>query len=63
MTLFFLVVLIAIIGYFSFKLYIHDNSTFYQLTGYSYFNVLMNKSVRTSYQLTKELEHIQGTKK
>ena len=63
MTLFILAVLIAIIGYFIFKLYSHDNTTFYQLTGYSYFNVLMNKSVRTSYQLIKELEHVQGTKK
>ncbi|AMO87191.1 Nuclease-related domain protein [Solibacillus isronensis B3W22] len=63
MTLFLLVVLIAIIGYFIFKLYTHDNTTFYQLTGYSYFDVLMNKSVRTSYQLVKELEHVQGIKK
>lgn len=63
MTLFILVVLIAIIGYFIFKLYSHDNTTFYQLTGYSYFDVLMNKSVRTSYQLIKKLEHVQGTKK
>lgn len=63
MTLFILVVLIAIIGYFIFKLYSHDNTTFYQLTDYSYFDVLMNKSVRTSYQLIKELEHVQGTKK
>jgi len=63
MTLFLLVVLIAIIGYFIFKLYSHDNTSFYQLTGYSYFEVLMNKSVRTSYQLIKELEHVQGTKK
>lgn len=63
MTIFILVVLIAIIGYFIIKLYSHDNTTFYQLTGYSYFDVLMNKSVRTSYQLIKELEHVQGTKK
>lgn len=63
MTLFLLVVLIAIIGYFIFKLYTHDNTTFYQLTGYSYFDVLMNKSVRISYQLVKELEHVQGIKK
>lgn len=63
MTLFILVVLIAIIGYFIFKLYSHDNTSFYQLTGYSYFDVLMNKSVRTSYQLIKEMEHVQGTKR
>ena len=63
MTLFMLVVLIAIIGYFIFKLYKHDNTPFYQLNGYSYFDILLNKSVRTSYQLIKELEHVQGTKK
>lgn len=63
MTLFLLVVLIAIIGYFIFKIYSHDNTTFYQLTGYSYFDILMKKSVRTSYKLMQELEHVQGTKK
>lgn len=63
MTLTILVVVIAIIGYFIFKLYNHDNTTFYQLTGYSYFDLLLNKSVRTSYQLMNELEHVQGSKK
>lgn len=63
MTLLLLVVLIAIIGYFIFKIYSHDNTTFYQLTGYSYFDVLKKKSVRITYKLMQELEHVQGSKK
>ena len=63
MTLFFLFVLMAVIGYFIVKFYRHDNTTFHQLTGFSYFDVLMNKRVRISYQLMQKLEHVQGTKK
>lgn len=56
-------VAIAIVGYFVFKIYNHDNSSFYKTTGYSYFDVMMNKSIRTSYKLMQELEQASGTQK
>ena len=63
MTLIFIIVAIAIVGYFVFKIYNHDNSSFYKITGYSYFDVMMKKSVRTSHKLMHQLEQANGAKK
>ena len=63
MTLILIIVAIAIVGYFVFKVYNHDNSTFYKMTGYSYFDVMMKKAVRTSHKLMHQLEQANGAKK
>lgn len=63
MTLVLIIVAVAIVGYFVFKIYNHDNSPFYKITGYSYFDVMMKKNVRTSYKLMQELEQANGARK
>lgn len=63
MTLILIIFAIAIVGYFVFKVYNHDNSTFYKMTGYSYFDVMMKKAVRTSHKLMHQLEQANGAKK
>ncbi|MGN7477827.1 nuclease-related domain-containing protein [Solibacillus silvestris] len=63
MTLFLLIAAIAIVGYFVFKIYSHDNTAFYKLTGYSYFDVLAKKNIRTSYKLMHELEQVKDARK
>ncbi|MEG0471656.1 MAG: nuclease-related domain-containing protein [Solibacillus sp.] len=63
MTLFIMIVLIAILGYFSMKTYQHDNTTFYKLTGYSYFDVMTNKKIRTTYMLVEKLDEVNGPHK
>lgn len=63
MTLFLLIVVIVIVGYFAMNIYRHDNTSFYKLTGYSYLDVLTNKKVRTSYKLVNELEQVKGVHK
>ncbi|ATP42103.1 5,10-methylenetetrahydrofolate reductase [Solibacillus sp. R5-41] len=63
MTLLFMVVLIAILGFFAMKTYQHDNTTFYKLTGYSYLDVWTNKKVRTSHKLVGILDEVKGPHK
>ena len=63
MTLFLLIVVIVIVGYFAMNIYRHDNTPFYKLTGYSYLDVLTNKKVRTTYKLVNELEQVKGVHK
>ena len=63
MTLILIIVAIAVVSYFVFKIYNHDNSPFYKITGYSYFDVMMKKSVRTSYKLMQELGQANGAQK
>lgn len=63
MTLFFLIVFIAIIGYFSINIYLHDNTSFYKLTGYSYFDLLTKKKVRLTYKLVNAFDTTNGSQK
>ncbi|MEG0383580.1 nuclease-related domain-containing protein [Solibacillus cecembensis] len=63
MTLLFIVVLIAIFGYFAMKIYQHDNTTFYKLTGYSYLDVWTNKKIRTTHKLVSVLDEVKGPHK
>jgi hypothetical protein len=63
MTLFILIVVIAIIGYVAMNIYLHDNSSFYKLTGYSYFDLVTKKKVRMTYKLVKAIEITNGPQK
>lgn len=63
MTLLLIVVLIAIFGYFAMKIYQHDNTIFYKLTGYSYFDVWTNKKIRTTYKLVRILDEVKSPHK
>lgn len=63
MALLFIVVLIAIFGYFAMKIYQHDNTTFYKLTGYSYLDVWTNKKIRTTYKLVGVLDELKSPHK
>lgn len=62
MTLFIIVVMV-IVGYPAYKIYIHDNTIFYKITGYSYFDVLMKKKVRILNKIMQDLEQAKGTRK
>lgn len=63
LTLILIIAAVAIVGYFVFKIYNHDNSPFYKITGYSYLDVMLKKNVRTSYRLMQEVEQVNGAKK
>lgn len=62
-TLLIVIVTIAIIGYFVITIYQHDNTTFYKLTGYSYFDLWTNKKVSAAHKLVGALDHVQGAHK
>lgn len=62
MTLFIIVVMV-IVGYLAYKIYIHDNTIFYKITGYSYFDVLMKKRVRVLNKVMHDLERAKGARK
>ncbi|MBD8033726.1 nuclease-related domain-containing protein [Solibacillus merdavium] len=62
MTLFIIVVMV-IVGYLAYKIYIHDNTIFYKMTGYSYFDVLMKKKVRILNKIMHDLEQAKGARK
>ena len=62
MTLFIIVVMV-IVGYLAYKIYSHDNTVFYKITGYSYFDVLMKKRVRTLNKVMHDLEQAKGSRK
>lgn len=56
-----LLIIIILIGlFFAISLYIYDNSKFSKLTGYSYFNFLQDKEVRSHYNLVSNLQKVQG---
>lgn len=63
MTLFLLILIIAIISYFALNIYRHDNTAFYKLTGYSYIDVLTNNKIRTTYNLVNALSYAKGPHK
>lgn len=63
MTLFFLILGIAIVGYFAISIYRHDNTSFYKLTGYSYFDLWTDKKVREKHHLVKALDTVKGPHK
>lgn len=63
MTLLLIIVLIAILGFFAMKMYHHDNTTFYKLTGHSYFDLWTNKKVRTKHKLVGLLDEVGGPHK
>ncbi|MEK4427363.1 nuclease-related domain-containing protein [Solibacillus sp. FSL K6-1523] len=63
MTLLFIIVLIAILGYFAMKIYQHDNTVFYKLTGYSYLDVWTNKKIRTTHKLVGQLDEMKSPHK
>ncbi len=63
MTLFFVIVVIAILGYFVVNIYRHDNTEFYKLTGYSYFDLWTSKKVRMAHNLIKALDDAKGSHK
>ncbi|AWE08984.1 5,10-methylenetetrahydrofolate reductase [Lysinibacillus sp. 2017] len=63
MTLFFVIVVIAILGYFVVNIYRHDNTAFYKLTGYSYFDLWTNKKVRTAHNLVNVMDDAKGSHK
>ena len=63
MTLFFLILGIAIVGYFAISIYRHDNTSFYKLTGYSYFDLWTDKKVRATHHLVKALDAVKGPHK
>lgn len=44
-------VIVAIVGYFLFAIYTHDDSIFTKKTGYSYVDTLLNKQAKTTKQL------------
>ncbi|MFJ8237760.1 nuclease-related domain-containing protein [Ureibacillus sp. NPDC094379] len=47
----------------SVSLYKYENQQFSKLTGYSYFQVLINKRVRSTYNLVRKLEKVKGEHK
>lgn len=62
MTLF-IIVLMAIVGYLAYKIYNHDNTIFYKMTGYSYFDVVLKKKVRILNKIMRDLERVKGIRK
>ena len=55
-----LIIIIAIIGYLAVMIYRHDNTAFYKLTGYSYFDLWTDKKVRLTHNLVNALDTVQG---
>jgi NADPH-dependent 7-cyano-7-deazaguanine reductase QueF len=58
-----LIIVIAMIGYFAIRIYRHDNTAFYKLTGYSYLDLWTNKKVRMTHNLVNALDAAQGPHK
>ena len=63
MTQLLLFIVIAIIGYLALLIYRHDNTAFYKLTGYSYFDLWTNKKIRLTHNLVNALDAAQGSHK
>ena len=63
MTQLLLIIAIAIIGYFAIMIYRHDNTAFYKLTGYSYFDLWTNKKARMTHNLVKASDTAKGPHK
>lgn len=46
-----LIIGVAVVGYFLWAIYKHDDSAFSKQTGYSYFDVLLNKEAKVAHKL------------
>lgn len=61
MTLWLIVVIIVLFGYFAVAIYLHDDSSFSKITGYSYFDLWANKKAHASKKLITALDKVSGT--
>lgn len=57
------VVIIVVLGYFTYSVYRHDDTAFGKETGYTYFDVLFNSRVRGLNKLYTTLAQADGAKK
>lgn len=58
-----IVVVIIILGYFAFSIYRHEDTMFCKMTGYTYFDLLVDSRVRVLNKVMNTLDSVEGTHK
>ena len=63
MTIWILLIVVALIMALALIVYKHDNTEFAQLTGYSFFDIFLNEKKRNLYKLMTQLDKVSGEHK